>query len=459
MNKFLASILAVIAVTSTSAFAGDLRVQNGRFVDSQGATVVLRGFNLSQLHKLPPFRPNNDPLLFQKLAASGVNVVRHQFNWEAYEKAPNVYDESYLDYYAEIVDRAAAAGIYTIIDIHQDAFSRWTLDGCGEGFPLWAIPKGTKVSEPDNGKKCWFWPLRVMAQRADVDALFNKFYAADYMPRERYMILLEKLATRFAGYRNVIGYDLLNEPMGDAILLKKLYVDGIARVRRHDPQAIAFIEPEMLTGSGLESTKLTNPMISNLAFAPHYYDATIYASVWLGGRYEPTAAKNRALAKSWGAAVLLGEYGTPAFALAPNYIEMIYNDMDKFGDSGTQWGYTPEWNPTTLDGWNSEDLSVVDDKGNFRSNYRERPYARRTAGTYGTLTAQPSWFVFPATSSYSWTHNPAQGVTEIFVPKSFFYNRAPIVTTTGGVNCNFNGAKQMLTCSSSSAGVKQVTLK
>jgi hypothetical protein len=157
--------------------------------------------------------------------------------------------------------------------------------------------------------------------------------------------------------------------------------------------------------------------------------------------------------------VLLGEYGTPSFVLAPNYIEMIYNDMDKFGDSGTQWGYTPEWNPVTLDGWNAEDLSVVDDKGNYRNNYRERPYARRTAGTYGTLAAQPAWFLAAASSSYSWTHNPSQGVTEIFVPKSFFYNRAPVVTTTGSVNCNFNSAKQVLTCSSSSAGVKKVTLK
>jgi endoglycosylceramidase len=260
MSKFLASILTVMAVTSSSAFAGDLRVADGRFVDSRGATVVLRGFNLSQLHKLPPFRANSDPLLFEKLTASGVNVIRHQFNWEAYEQSPNVYDESYLDYYANIVDRAAAAGVYVIIDIHQDAFSRWTLDGCGEGFPKWAIPQGTKLSEPDNGSKCWFWPLRVMANRSSIEAIFNKFYAEDYMPRERYMLLLEKLATRFAGYRNVIGYDLLNEPQGDATLLRQFYIDGIARVRRHDPQAIAFIEPEMLTASGLESTKLTNPM-------------------------------------------------------------------------------------------------------------------------------------------------------------------------------------------------------
>lgn len=459
MNLFKTLCSALTLLLPALATAGELQVAQGRFVDRDGATVVLRGFNLSQQHKLPPFRPNNDPQLFQKLAAKGVNVVRLQFNWEAYELSPGVYDDSYLDYYAGVSARAAASGVYVIVDIHQDAFSRWTLDGCGEGFPRWAIPAGTRLSEPDNGSKCWFWPLRVMAERREIEAVFNAFYTPGNPARERYLVLLERLAQRFADQPHVIGFDLLNEPLGDAGLLAQLYLDGIERVRRHDPDAIAFVEPEMLTGSGLETTKLARMPISNLAFAPHYYDATIYASVWLGGRYEPVAARNRELAKTWGAAVLLGEFGTPSFLLAPNYIKMIYDDLDNFGDSATQWSWTPEWTPQNLDGWNREDLSVVDDKGRLRNNYRERPYARRTAGAYGNFKVSFAGLFNPASARFRWSHNPAQGTTEIFVPDSFLGGRAPVVSAPADVRCTFSHERRVLACRGSQTGMKEVVLK
>lgn len=450
---------ALLGLLTASAVAGELHVERNRFVDAQGGAVVLRGFNLSQHHKFPPFRPNTDPQLFPRLAQLGVNVIRLQFNWEAYETAPGVYDESYLDYYAGVARRAENEGLYVIVDLHHDAFSRWTLDGCGEGFPRWAIPEGTRTSAPDNGAKCWFWPLRVMAERSEIEEVFNRFMTPGNPARERFLVLMEKLGRRFAGQPRVIGYDILNEPQGDAGLLTQLYLDAIARIRRQDPDAIAFVEPEMLTGSGLETTRLGKVPISNLAFAPHYYDATIYASVWLGGRYEPVAARNRQLAKDWGAALLLGEFGSPAFWQAPDYIAMIYNDMDRFGDSGTQWSWTPEWTPQALDGWNREDLSVVDDQGKLRSNYRARPYARRTAGEYGSFQVTfPGWFN-PAAATYRWTHDPRQGSTELFVPTGFFGNRAPRITAPADARCVFDAPASLVRCTASLPGAKQVELR
>lgn len=455
------SILAVIAMLTIaiSAHAGVLHIENGHFVDAHGGTILLRGFNLSQRHKLPPFRPNTDPQLFAKLKEAGVNIVRLQFNWEAYELAPGVYDESYLDYYAGVLNGAGTSGIYVFIDIHQDAYSRWSLDGCGEGFPRWAIPSGFAQTAPDNGAKCFGWPLRVLLQRTEMERLFNAFYAPGNQARAHYLQLLDRLATRFAGNPFVAGYDLLNEPLGDAQLLMQLYTEGIAIIRHRDPSAIAFLSPEMLTGAGIEETKLPAPRFGNVAFAPHYYDPLVYAYLWLGWRYEPVAAKNRELARRWGAAVMLGEFGAPPSPLTTPYLQMIYEDLDRFGDSSTQWSYTPEWNPVSLDGWNYEDLSVIDDHGNFRSNFTLRPYARRTAGTYGSMNVKTRSLFAAPSATFTWTNQPALGSTEIFIPRNFFGARAARISVQGaGLACSHHSSEQVLSCYSASAGIMKIIL-
>lgn len=52
--------------------------------------------------------------------------------WEAVETAPGVYNDKYLDSVNELVTRLGKAGIYTLIDAHQDANARMN---CGEGWP------------------------------------------------------------------------------------------------------------------------------------------------------------------------------------------------------------------------------------------------------------------------------------------------------------------------------------
>ena len=67
----------------------------------------------------------------------------------------------------------------------------------------------------------------------------------------------------------------------------------------------------------------------------------------------------------------------------PAYINNFYNTLDQAGLSGTQWGWTPAYNPITKDGWNQEDYSVVDQNLQIRSNYAIRPYTRAIAGIPG----------------------------------------------------------------------------
>ncbi|GAG77613.1 unnamed protein product, partial [marine sediment metagenome] len=48
------------------------------------------------------------------------------------------------------------------------------------------------------------------------------------------------------------------------------------------------------------------------------------------------------------------------------YIADIYQRLDNCLYGGTQWNYCPGWNSTRLDGWNRENYSIIDDRGNIR---------------------------------------------------------------------------------------------
>jgi len=52
--------------------------------------------------------------------------------WEAVERSPGVYDDDYLDQVEVLINKMGEAGIYTLVDAHQDVFARTM---CGEGVP------------------------------------------------------------------------------------------------------------------------------------------------------------------------------------------------------------------------------------------------------------------------------------------------------------------------------------
>ena len=68
----------------------------------------------------------------------GVTLVRLGVMWEAVERKQGVYDEQYLEQIDSIIKRLGDKGIYTMVDAHQDLFSR---DFCGEGVPLFYSQK------------------------------------------------------------------------------------------------------------------------------------------------------------------------------------------------------------------------------------------------------------------------------------------------------------------------------
>jgi len=118
-----------------------VRTDRTYFRDEQGRYVFFHGVNLGCDTKVPaedpedktavsyigkPFPLEEADRWFGKLRDLGFNSVRFIMNWDAIEHAgPGKYDTEYLDFVEALVKKAHEYGIYCLMDMHQDIFSRY----------------------------------------------------------------------------------------------------------------------------------------------------------------------------------------------------------------------------------------------------------------------------------------------------------------------------------------------
>lgn len=216
------------------------------FVDGLGRERILRGTNA--VVKGPPWHPDSRSFSsdismsaedFVWLRKLGLNLVRLGVMWPGYEPVRGEYNETYLDEIDRIVDLAAAHGVYTLLDMHQDGFSEHF---CGEGFPSWAVKRasGTILSKPfpspfdhlDNKTDYYIEPRlggapRIPTRKAckthkigpgwhEVDQESSQAYQALWDNWEgiadAWAAMWAKVAKRFAKRPEILGLELINEP-------------------------------------------------------------------------------------------------------------------------------------------------------------------------------------------------------------------------------------------------------
>jgi endoglycosylceramidase len=186
---------------------GYARTQGRWLYDREGRVLMLRGVNLAESCKYPPFLPwqtEEDVLALKDL---GFNCVRYLIVWEAVEPEPGEYDDAYLDEVAERLSWCKDAGLKVILDMHQDLYSR---KYGGDGAPEWACLDDDIPFEPVG--EVWFMSYFAPA----VTRVFRNFWTNQPGPGEvgvqdRFIAMWQHVANRFADDTNIIGYDILNE--------------------------------------------------------------------------------------------------------------------------------------------------------------------------------------------------------------------------------------------------------
>lgn len=421
-----------------------LRVQGRHFVDPAGRVVVLRGVNLAGDSKVPPFVPVDDPRQLDPLMQLGLNVVRLVISWEALEPRPGVYDARYLGRMGAIASACVERGMYVVVDVHQDGFSRYLSKGSGDGFPAWAASPRSRLHEPDNGPKCANWPIK-MAFDPGMHRSFADFYSDANGVRTRYLRMVQKLAGEFVAIPGVIGYDLLNEPWGyERSELAPLYADAARAIHAVHAGAIVFVEGHVSTNMGFQ-TRLPRPDFAGVAYAPHYYKPTvILAGTWRGhtGAIDRAFAHMNSKAEEWCVPLFVSEFGAPAEARrAGDYVAYLYDRLDETFASGAQWNYTPHWGPEAKDGWNGEDFHILAPSGHLRGNFRARPFPRAIAGTPIRFRYEEGT---PSTVEVAWDARPDLGETEIFLPIAVFPIGSAVRCDPPEMECRHDAARQVL---------------
>ena len=462
MCAFIALLLALLPLLASAG--SNVTATDSFFRAPGGAALILRGVNVAADSKLPPFRAVTDPATaFADLPAHGVTVARVLFTWEAYEPEPGVYNAQYLDYVASLIRSLAALNILSIVDMHQDAYARGLDNGCGDGFPEWAVsPRAAAAAsvkqEPVNtklttGPRCADW-LRAALLDVPTAAAWADFYDNADGARSAFVNVWRRVAAALASEPGVLGYDILNEPaLSEKLSIAPLYTDVAAAIRSVDPDAVIFLGAS-LTSAGGAPTLLPDLGLSNTALAVHYYPPpgtpTLVAVAGAGA----SLAGWSVVAKKWGVPMFVGEYGAqpsddkPHVVSAEGYILGFTSLLNSFLISGTQWAWTAAWSPSHGDGWNAESFSVVDAAGAPRSNWPVVPYPAVTAGA-------PTRFIADGKGrklEFEWDGdaNATPVSTRVFAPAASFFgvdaSNVVLETQPPSLMCAFDAQALNIEC-------------
>ncbi|WP_165845512.1 cellulase family glycosylhydrolase [Streptacidiphilus pinicola] len=335
------TIGAAARATATAALPGLTVRQAGgatpaAITDVNGRQVLLRGVNVNQLvqYAAPtPDRPTVRPLGdadFAAMAALGFDVVRLDLSWSALEPSRGQYDQGYLQRIKDTVAMAARHGLYTDLDMHEDAWGPAIAAPAGTNCPSGSTPALGYDGAPawatltDGASRCQRLSRDLTPANAQA---FSAFYHDSNGIQTELVRTWAMLARAFAADPSVAGYGLLNEPgVGDdppatsSVLLGAYEDRAVQAIRQAEQQTsggfphLVFIEPSVLwSGLGFDAAPprgfSDDPY---LVFAPHLYSESITMDRSLGFTLvsvERGFALAEQQAKAYGMPLWAGEWG------------------------------------------------------------------------------------------------------------------------------------------------------
>ncbi|MEC7983669.1 MAG: cellulase family glycosylhydrolase [Myxococcota bacterium] len=260
------------------------QVQNGILQNDSGKQALLRGFNARingifdvtfddgriPLEAIPVFEQIDCQFFSEQL---GLNLLRLPVNWSGIEPEDDVYNEEYLDHVFRLVDACYEVGVYSIIDIHQDAYSKEIGE---DGAPLWAIyPPPEELLEG---------PLEDLEERrasAQVLAAFSSLYRDEENLHQAYGEMALRLADEMQFHPGAIALELQNEPvaLGQVDLLYDFYDAITEPIRQKYPDLLIVFEPDSVRN--FTDFSDTNRAFGwdNAIYSPHIY-TDVFENGW-----------------------------------------------------------------------------------------------------------------------------------------------------------------------------------
>jgi endoglycosylceramidase len=375
--------------------------RGGWIADAQGREVHLRGVNVNSF--VDYWSGNEFPTTFPFLEADaermrevGWNAVRLLLSWSRVEPEPGRYDERYLDEIGAAVEVLARNGIYSILDMHQDAWSATLAARPDENCPPFLAPAIGWDGAPawatfDEGKpRCVPGGFRDLTDA--VISSWRAFFRDAEGPggigiRTRYARMWGHVAERFARSTAIAGYDLMNEPgaYSDSDLegLSAMYADALAEIRAGErraggPSHIVFFEP------GIAWTEPPPDFArdQNVAYAPHIYEGGFDNLAITEEPFERALAEAQGFG---GIPVLVGEWGTNPDRAGPDgdgYFRQHQSLQDEFGFSATLW----TWRESCGDPHKVRESGVPVPWGEFEVDCRTNEILGEREALFGDLT-------------------------------------------------------------------------
>ncbi len=254
--------------------------------------MLLHGVNM--VEKQPPYYPA--AVGFGRAEAgwlrdNGLDIVRLGVLATGLMPRPGHVDEAYLDHLASTVRILEDHDIFVLLDLHQDGFGPAV---GSDGFPSWMTVTGDAVN--NHASFPGYYTSNPATQQA-FQSLWDNAKGSDGVQLQRDVaIMVHALAGRFADSRNVIGYDIFNEPWPgttwapclanpdgcpdlDRLELDPFYAKVDRALRSAGSSQLLFVEPFVLFNFGTARTNVSLPgsdPAAGLSF--HQYATSVSAA-------------------------------------------------------------------------------------------------------------------------------------------------------------------------------------
>ncbi|HVV74729.1 MAG TPA: cellulase family glycosylhydrolase [Mycobacteriales bacterium] len=416
-----------------------------QIVDAHGRSVLLRGVNIDGLvdywkpslrkpypsgpaayrgHKCPPDDRHVEgvPICWfdlPQMRRLGYDNIRLNVSWSLLEPRPGHIDHRYIARIAQVVRWAKRQGIWTTIDMHQDAWSKYVFTPRGskcpppfgstvgyDGAPKWATASPLPACTLDNTREL------DLAVIGNAQAFWSDLPAPDGVGlQEHYAHVLAALAKRFAHDPAVAGYDLMNEPEPGAsaetentLELLPFYAKVARTIRTAVPhfRQLLFFEPGVERNTTSQRAFFTKwssvSTYPNAVYAPHVYTDVFTLGAVAGTPEIATFGSDYgaavADAKALGVPLWVGEFGGPP-ASDKSVLAQHYAEQERLRIGGTMWLWKENANDTAPDTfwgiygppfWGKDVRGIPQPK---RVRRTSRVYPVLTAGTLLRAVSNP----------------------------------------------------------------------